>query len=143
MKTIKGNILDLAPHFDIIVHGCNCFCTFGRGLALHIKNKYPEAYAADCATKKGDKTKLGTFSSATIGNLTVINAYTQYHWTGPYPRCDYNAIKKCFEAIKDAYPNKRIAIPYIGAGLAGGDWNVISKIIDSIMPDVTLVEYTQ
>jgi len=33
MKTIQGNLIHLAQdgEFDLIVHGCNCFCTMGAG----------------------------------------------------------------------------------------------------------------
>lgn len=35
MKTIQGNFIHLAQNgeFDLIVHGCNCFCTMGAGIA--------------------------------------------------------------------------------------------------------------
>lgn len=35
MKTIKGDLIQLAlaNEFDVIIHGCNCFCTMGKGIA--------------------------------------------------------------------------------------------------------------
>jgi O-acetyl-ADP-ribose deacetylase (regulator of RNase III) len=32
MKVIKGDLIQLAKDgkFDLIVHGCNCFCTMGK-----------------------------------------------------------------------------------------------------------------
>ena len=52
MKTVRGDLLKLAldGHFDVIVHGCNCQCVMGAGIALSIKNAFPEAFAADLAT---------------------------------------------------------------------------------------------
>ena len=43
--------------------------------------------------------------------------------------------------IKQKYTGKRIGLPKIGAGLAGGDWNVIQKIIEEELPgeNVTIV----
>jgi hypothetical protein len=48
-----------------------------------------------------------------------------------------------FKLLKLRYSGKKFGIPRIGAGLAGGDWNIISKIIDEEMDgeDVTLVEF--
>lgn len=85
MKIIEGDLLSLAAdgHFDVIVQGCNCFCTMGSGLAKQIKEKYPEAYEADCQTKKGDKEKLGTYTTCVVGNLhkfVIVNAYTQFNY---------------------------------------------------------------
>jgi O-acetyl-ADP-ribose deacetylase (regulator of RNase III) len=38
MLTRTGDLLALAlaGEFDAIVHGCNCHCTFGRGIAAAI-----------------------------------------------------------------------------------------------------------
>ena len=99
MQRIKGDLIKLAikGDFDVIIHGCNCFCTMGAGIALTIKKVFPEAYQADLQTNKGDKEKLGNYTSATIHRnghqITVINAYTQYHYRGPGNKADYNAIK--------------------------------------------------
>ena len=59
MKLIKGDLIQLAKNgeFDVIIHGCNCFCTMGAGIAKTIKDIFPEAYKADLNTKKGDRSK--------------------------------------------------------------------------------------
>ena len=99
MQKTKGDLIKLALNgeFDVIVHGCNCFCTMGKGIALTIKNVFPEAYQADLKTNKGDKQKLGKYSYAKLQRngyqITVINAYTQYHYGGRGDKADYNAIK--------------------------------------------------
>jgi O-acetyl-ADP-ribose deacetylase (regulator of RNase III) len=45
--------------------------------------------------------------------------------------------------LKKDFSGKRIGLPQIGAGLAGGDWNIISKIIEDELKgeDVTIVIY--
>ena len=89
MKKLKGDLLAYALDgtFDVIVHGCNCYCTMGAGIAKSIKIQFPEACAADCTTTRGDKDKLGSYTSALIERdenvrFTVVNAYTQFHWKG-------------------------------------------------------------
>jgi hypothetical protein len=75
-------------------------------------------------------------------SLTQVNAYTQYDYK--YRKnVSYDAIMECFERIKVFFTGKRIGIPKIGAGLAGGDWKLIYTIIDNVMADedITLVEY--
>ena len=122
-----------AGEFDVLVHGCNCFCTMGAGIAKTIKQVFPAAYQADLATLASDKAKLGTYSSAQVEvagkRLTIVNAYTQYQWRGPGPNVDYEAIRQVFRRIKQAFAGQRIAYPAIGAGLAGGDWATIAAII--------------
>lgn len=145
MYIIKGDLIDLAKkgYFDVIIHGCNCYNTMGAGIARSIKQEFPEAYKADQATERGSKKKLGTFSYAKHGNLTIINAYTQFDYSSSKINVDYRAIKESFEAIRTFFHGKRFGIPKIGAGLAGGDWEKISKIIDEAFKgeNLTLVEY--
>ncbi|MCR5886445.1 macro domain-containing protein [Hymenobacter sp. J193] len=136
MQTVKGDLIQkaCAGEFDVIVHGCNCFCTMGAGIAKTIKQVFPVAYQADLATNSGDETKLGTYSAAQVKvndkYLVIINAYTQYQWRGTGINANYDAIRQIFRLIKQDYAGKRIGYPAIGAGLAGGDWSIIAGIIN-------------
>lgn len=148
MKTIKGDLLQLADagEFDAIIHGCNCFCAMGAGIALQIKTKYPAASEADKNTIQGHKGKLGTYTSAQVGDLTIINAYTQYMPGLNDLQENYAAINTVMRRIAVDFAGKRIGLPLIGAGLAGGDWNIIRDIIrDNLegLVDYTIVEYAR
>ena len=132
---------------DVIVHGCNCFCTFGAGIALQVTKYYPDAFAEDKKTLVGDKTKLGTFTTVTCphrfkeGQVTIVNAYTQYDcgaWKKPF---DYDAFKTVCEHIKNRFGEKTIAMPKIGAGLAGGYWPRIAGIIEDVFGDKDIIVY--
>ena len=135
MKVIKGDLVKQAEQFDVIVHGCNCFCTMNSGIAPQIKSKFPEAYEVDCRTTKGDRNKLGTISFTKNTIPIVVNAYTQYRY-GTYKRqVDYDALRSCMRLLKETFSGKKIGLPKIGAGLAGGNWEVISKIIEEELKD--------
>lgn len=149
MNKIKGDLIKLAidGEFDVIVHGCNCFCTMGAGIAKTIKQKFPEAFEADLETIKGDKSKLGKISYAVVKinnrDLIIINGYTQFDWKGNGQKANYDAIRDVFKIIKQNFTGLKIGYPAIGAGLAGGNWQVISKIINEELKDEnhTFVEY--
>ena len=119
----------------------------GAGIAKTIKSEFPEAYIADQNTSCGDKNKLGNYSKTLIKNdcyeFVIVNAYTQYNWKGKGNKADYAAIRNVFSKLKKEYQSMRIGYPLIGAGLAGGDWDIISKIIDEELEglDHTLVKY--
>lgn len=153
MKQINGNLIELAEKgdFDLIIHGCNCFCNMGAGIAKNIKGHFNAAYLADLQTKKGEKRKLGTISYGRCFlhdrnlPLIVVNAYTQFRYGDGKRNADYDAIRSCFRTIKETFGNRklRIGYPLIGCGLAGGDWGIVSKIIDEELDgeDHTLVVY--
>jgi len=149
MQTVQGDLIALAiaGKFDVIVHGCNCHNAMGAGIAQSIREQFPEAFAADLATAKGSREKLGTYSSATVDcnghSLTIVNAYTQFNWSGQGVQADYDAIRRVFARIKADFGGKRIGYPRLGAGLAGGDWKAISQIISEELAgeNHTLVEY--
>jgi len=149
MNVVHGDLIKLAVagDFDVLVHGCNCHCTMGAGIAKAIRDVFPAAFEADKATAPGDRDKLGTLSCADVEavghRLTVVNAYTQFDWRGEKPLVDYEAVRRAFAAVRQQFSGKRIGYPRIGAGLAGGDWEVIAAIIDEELEGEqhTLVEF--
>jgi O-acetyl-ADP-ribose deacetylase (regulator of RNase III) len=152
-KLVQGDLIKQAKigEFDVIVHGCNCFCAMGAGIALSVKTEFPEAFAADKKTIKGVSAKLGTCSTARCvvdggrngQTLDVVNAYTQFHWKGDGVLVDYDAVRSCMRWVKANYTGKRIGLPKIGAGLARGDWHIIFGIIYEVLQgeDVTIIEF--
>lgn len=145
---VTGDLIQLVKDekFDVIVHGCNCFCTMGSGVAAAIRKAFPAAYTVDSFTPYGEETKLGTISVADTGKVIVVNAYTQYSFGGAVRNFDYGAFQVCLQEIARRFGHLRIGMPKIGAGLGGGDWNKIKNIIHNVMGNchsVTIVEYDQ
>lgn len=142
MKKLKGNLIDWAEHgyFDVIVHGCNCFHTMGAGIAKEIAERHPQAYIVDKNnTKYGDAFKLGTYSYGYVQSETkpehyfyIVNAYTQYYYGKDKNDINliYSSLRECFRKIARDFSGHKIAYPKIGSGLAGGDWKIISRIIN-------------
>jgi O-acetyl-ADP-ribose deacetylase (regulator of RNase III) len=155
LKHVKGNLLDLAEAglFDIVVQGCNCFNTMGGGIAREIRERYPVAASVDMETVNGDYRKLGTWTECDAGEtnrFTIINAYTQYNMSQGTDVFEYTAFQLILEKLAFVYPGKRIGLPYIGMGLAGGDRDTIIPIIRDFAEQVvleggtvTLVEFAQ
>lgn len=155
MEIIKGDLLKLAKEgkFDVIVHGANCFCTMGSGIARQIREQYPEAYEADCKTVAGDRNKLGTYTGTpTKDGFVVINAYTQYDFNRAGENADvfeYDAFLNVLTtlAVNTAF-RINYGFPLIGTGLAGGDKERIlgmielfSQLVEDTGSTVTVVEY--
>lgn len=131
---VTGDLIVLAKSgiFDVIIHGCNCEHKMGAGIAKSIRAEFPEAYAADKATRN-HISKLGSISHATTkSGLVVVNAYTQVYASTKSPMLSYAAVRSCFREIREAFGGRglRFGYPKVGAGLAGGDWGRISGVID-------------
>lgn len=173
MKYIDGDLISLAQkgHFDVIAHGCNCFCTMGAGIAPQMAKAFGcDKFKMEAPEYKGDINKLGTIDyevkniilrkplslngvkifAPDFGgqDLVVINAYTQYHYgknhiDGKEKPVDYEAIRMCMRKINQLFPGKKIGLPKIGAGLAGGNWEIIRRIIVEELNkmDVIIVNY--
>ena len=146
IKTVKGDLIKLAlkGEFDVIAHGCNCFCKMGAGIAKQIKSAFPSAFDVDKVTVEGDRDKLGTCTWAECLPCTVVNAYTQYHYGRERVNVDYDAIRSCMKWIAIKFKDrKKIGLPKVGAGLGGGDWNKIKAIIEEELKgmNVTIVEW--
>lgn len=138
--SLKGCLIEAfkTGQYDALVHGCNCFCNMGKGIAKTISKNYGSALKADQQTQYGDRSKLGTYSFAETTDGHIINAYTQFSYGSGNRNADYDAIKAVFEKINEDYKGKVICIPKIGCGLAKGDWKTVKKIINTATPDVEI-----
>ena len=165
---IDGDLikLTLEGKFDVITHGCNCLSTMGAGIAVPMKNTFG-CDKFEMELWGPDIEKLGNIDHQTFvlgekaiwsledaknnrnePELTVVNSYTQYnygrnHKDGAVAPFDYEAFTLCMRKINKVFSGKRIGMPKIGAGLAGGDWERIEKIIATSLKDcqVTIVNY--
>lgn len=127
----KGDVLNAGE--AVIVHGCNCKNAMGAGIARQVRKQCPNAWRADQQTLWGDRTKLGTFTyGVEASNMIVINAYTQYDYSRTKVVVDYPALEEAMKKICNHFPNEVLAMPKIGCGLAGGDWKIVSEILERV-----------
>lgn len=141
----------------VIVHGCNAQGVMGSGVAKLIRAKYPGAYDAYEARHKTRGLRLGEVIWADCSGHIVANAVTQEYYGRDGRRyADYDAIERAFTSLNEValathdYKGERtppppkitaIAMPLIGAGLAGGSWKTISEIIERCSRDFQPVVY--
>lgn len=133
-RYIKGNILD--TELSNIAHGVNCQNVMGSGVAKVLADKWPgvkEGYhdLFKFQAIPGEDI-LGTVAQIEIidDNKTVWNCFTQLHYLPRNKRnVNYRAIVCCFMQLVELGVEE-IAIPKIGCGLAGGDWNIVEQLIN-------------
>ena len=139
MQLIKDDLFRTKE--DILIHGCNCFNQWGAGVARNMRGMYPEAWKKDQQTLWGNKNKLGSFTFWSgkhyyyDQDIIVINLYSQYKYGHTEVYADYDAIRKGLTAIEFTFRGKTFAMPKIGCGLAHGDWEIVSRIIEEVFKD--------
>jgi len=127
-----GDVLDSEE--PLVAHGCNCSGGFGSGFAKAVATRYPhvrEGYLHRFNTRGW---QLGEVQLIAIGDGSgriIANCATQQRYGKPTdgPFVSYPAIRQVVRNLCQSWPNG-FAIPKIGAGLAGGNWDIISEIIN-------------
>lgn len=137
-----GNILEADE--QVIAHGCNCVGGYGSGVAGQLAKKWPDTRNAYLRQHNSHGWELGFVQYVDIGDKIVANCATQQNYV-PRGVChaDYDAIWECMLKVKDYARVKKfsIAIPKLGAGLAGGDWTKIEGILIDVFNDYDVTVY--
>lgn len=128
-----------------IVHGCNDKGVMGSGVALHIREKFPKAYDEYVLWHAKKGLNLGDIQFVNCGEKIIINAISQsgYGRTGQ-KFVSYDAIDTIFKKLDFHLSNadeKELAMPMIGAGLGGGNWDIIANIIETNMKQIQPIVY--
>jgi O-acetyl-ADP-ribose deacetylase (regulator of RNase III) len=136
IEEIHANLLN--EKSGILVHGVNCRGKMNAGIALQIRQMYPSVYIdyTDFWGKsfKYPSSLLGQVVYTRISQkLTIASAFTQLNYSySEQKEVSYDAVDNAFCDInKYAFKNNLIVkFPKIGCGLGGGDWKIISTIIE-------------
>ena len=139
---IQGNLLK-QNDVDAIVNTVNCVGVMGKGIALQFKNKWPANYKAYEAACKKQLVNIGEMFVYDSGGLVkpnfIINFPTKDHWRGnsklEYIEDGLNDLVNQIQRLNI----KSIAIPPLGCGNGGLNWNEVGHLIEqafSQLPEV-------
>lgn len=148
LEYVKGSITDVVR--GLVVHGCNAQGKMASGVAKNIVTKWPRVYKDYSKLFTGfvDNEKLlGNVVITSINEeLKIASGITQYNYGNDGRRyVNYEAMTLVFEkceGIAGMYGLNHIFIPRIGAGLGGGNWKIISTIIEETIKDIDVTVVT-
>lgn len=144
IKVIPGDLLAALREGDVNVigHQCNCFSEMSAGIARQIRQQFPGAYEADRELTLSPQERLGKISYWRESDQAIFNLYGQYHYGVGQRQTDYDALRSALTLMlqeinewekEDPNYRAKIGFPYmIGCGLAGGEWDVVEKIIEDV-----------
>ena len=125
-----GDVLETDAHY--ICHCVNAQGVMRSGVAKAIRARYPKAYEVYKARYDAlhGKLPLGAVIGADCGEHVILNLVGQeYYGRDGRTYLDYQALRKGIAAINKNL-SVPVAFPLIGCGLAGGDWKIVSAIIE-------------
>ena len=125
-----------------IAHCVNAQGKMRSGVAKAIRFHYPKAYEVYMHYHELGQLKLGRVIGADCGNKIILNIVGQdrYGYDGRL-YLDYAALRKGIGSI-NRNVSEPVAFPYIGCGLAGGDWQLVSGIIEEEATNFQPIVYT-
>lgn len=132
---------------DAFGHGCNCKKRMASGVAYAVRHTYYEMVLADLNSLITPEERLGSIIKVKLSNEKLgYNIYSQFGYGRDKVHVDYRALENGLRAVCSDLKNnglKTLALPKIGCGLAGGDWDVVSKIIEKVSNsiDITIYEF--
>lgn len=110
---------------------------WGRGFGLTVSKKWPVVRAEFVKWVSQKNLKLGNSHLVNISDdLMVLSMVAQQGYgPSPTPRLRYKHLRTCLEFLSMmAQKNSAtVHMPRIGTGYAGGDWRMISELIDEIL----------
>lgn len=151
LRYVKGDAtIPRGGAHRILMHICNDVGGWGRGFVVALAKRYPKTeqqYRIWYRAQIDGRTpfKLGEVQMVELqSDLAVANMIAQ-HDTKPEvsndgkvtPPIRYEALKNCLGKVaKEAKDrNSSVHAPRLGAGLSGGDWAEIEKLIKEVLID--------
>lgn len=128
IKYTKGDLFSCGA--DCLVNTVNCEGYMGKGIAYQFKMRYPDnnrRYEDVCCA---GKLRPGQILSYVERGTTIINFPTKDEWRKP-SRIEY--IQDGLDALINELPGlgvKTIALPPLGCGNGGLDWQIVKKVIE-------------
>ncbi|RAV28064.1 type II toxin-antitoxin system antitoxin DNA ADP-ribosyl glycohydrolase DarG [Sinomicrobium soli] len=134
IKYTTGNIFESSA--QALVNTVNTVGIMGKGIALQFKKAYPNNFKAYVEACKNGEIKVGKLfvtqdSNLDTGEKIIVNFPTKKHWRKP---SEYVYIEEGLDdliRIIRTQQIKSIAIPPLGAGNGGLEWEKVKKIIET------------
>lgn len=161
-KEVSGNLIYPTTFLNrdvvkpiFLGHSTNALGVMGGGVALGIRNEYPEVYQQYLSYCKGSNPEalLGQAQVCRLDyldNILVANLFGQLNIGTSKRQTNYEALYVSLVNLKEmikAHPDKNfhdadIAFPEnLGSGLGGGNWNIIYTMIKEVFKDTAYTIY--
>jgi O-acetyl-ADP-ribose deacetylase (regulator of RNase III) len=137
LELIEGNLLEAEA--DALVNTVNTEGVMGKGVALQFAKKFPEmlaAYKQACETGEVAPGRMHVFERGEMFQPRyIINFPTKRHWRSPSRMEDIESGLRALVRDIERLHIRSIALPPLGCGNGGLDWNeVFPRIKAALAP---------
>ena len=148
LNIINQDILTVTH--GVIIQQVNCQGVMGAGLAKKIADKWPVVKKQYLFYCQHEDIQLGAVQFVSVEKserwLRVANLFGQWSYGRGKCHTSYRALANGFNRIAALanYHNLPVYLPHgIGCGLAGGDWRVVSALIEQELPDAVICRWDE
>ena len=142
IQLTTGDLLE--QRVDAIVNTVNTVGVMGKGIALQFKRKWPanaKAYEAACKHGEVKPGKMFVFDNGgLVDPKFIINFPTKRHWRQPSRLSDIEFGLVDLVAQIKRLGIRSIALPPLGCGSGGLDWNDVRPRIETAMKELPSVD---
>lgn len=140
IRTVRGDVTEPVGNQPVIAHVCNNVGRFGAGVALAIANKYPHVREAYMSMEYYFLGQIQTVRETDFP--VVVNMIAQDGIGRSKRRLHYGHLARCLHLLEDGFDtNYTFHMPRIGAGLAGGSWEIIRELIEGVIKSHEVIIY--
>ena len=130
----------LSADAEALVNTVNTVGVMGKGIALQFKQAFPDNYSAyEAACKRGqlEVGKMFVFCRDTFDDRRIIiNFPTKKHWRGKSKIKDIQSGLRALIEVVKSKGIRSIAVPPLGCGNGGLDWNEVRPLIEQAFSEV-------
>jgi O-acetyl-ADP-ribose deacetylase (regulator of RNase III) len=139
---IQGNLLDAKT--EAFVNTVNTVGVMGKGIALMFKERFPDNFKRYSEACKAKEVRVGKMFVTTTQELDgprwIINFPTKQHWRSPSKMAWITEGLEDLHRVIRENRIKSIAIPPLGSGNGGLEWNLVRNEIIASLSDLNDVE---
>lgn len=146
IQITEGNLLQAQT--EALVNTVNCVGYMGKGIALQFKQAFPANFREYEAACHAEQVKPGHMLIHNNGRFAlpyyIINFPTKRHWRA---KSRLEDIRSGLDALVEDVRRlgiRSIAVPPLGCGLGGLDWDVVRPLIEqafATLPEVRVLLY--
>jgi O-acetyl-ADP-ribose deacetylase (regulator of RNase III) len=114
---------------EALVNAVNCVGVMGKGIALEFRRRFPRMFEAYRRRCEAGRLRPGRVWAVRDGGRVIVSFPTKDHWRDGSRIQDVEAGLRSLRELLVNEGISSVALPALGCGLGGLDWDVVAAAI--------------